>query len=127
MALVTYADSPGNVDRLLDGLRALDDAHGEADQGHVPDVPPTEELRMETVVLPRDAFLGATETVPCRQAAGRVSAEMICPYPPGIPVTAPGELLTPAVVDYLEQLAGAGVMVEGAADTSREQLRVVAR
>ncbi|HEY2449051.1 MAG TPA: ornithine decarboxylase, partial [Mycobacterium sp.] len=59
------------------------------------------ELRTETVMLPRDAFLGATEMVPWRQAAGRVSAEMICPYPPGIPIVAPGELLNDAIVDYL--------------------------
>jgi arginine decarboxylase len=79
---------------------------------------------METVMPPRDAFLGATEMVPWRQAAERVSAEMICPYPPGIPITAPGERLTPAVVDYLQQLAAAGVMVEGAGDETLEHLRV---
>ena len=50
---------------------------------------------------------------------------MICPYPPGIPITAPGERLTPEVVDYLQQLAAAGVMVEGAADESLAQFRVV--
>jgi arginine decarboxylase len=80
---------------------------------------------METVMLPREAYLGPTEMVPWRQAAGRVSAEMICPYPPGIPVTAPGERLTAEVVDYLQQLAAAGVMVEGAADESLAQFRVV--
>ena len=51
---------------------------------------------------------------------------MVCPYPPGIPVVAPGEHLTESVVDYLEQMAAAGVMVEGAADETLEQLRVVA-
>ena len=51
---------------------------------------------------------------------------MICPYPPGIPITAPGERLTAEVVDYLEQLAATGVMVEGAADETLEQFRVVA-
>ena len=81
---------------------------------------------METVVLPREAFLGRTEMVAWRQAAGRVSAEMICPYPPGIPITAPGERLTAEVVDYLQQLAAAGVMVEGAVDESLAQFRVVA-
>jgi len=82
---------------------------------------------METVMLPRDAFLAATETVPWREAAGRASAEMICPYPPGIPITAPGERLSTDVVEYLEQLAASGVMVEGAADETLETFRVVAR
>jgi arginine decarboxylase len=64
--------------------------------------------------------------VPRRQAVGRVSAEMICPYPPGIPIVAPGERLTGEVVDYLQQLAAAGMMVEGAVDESLEEFRVVA-
>jgi arginine/lysine/ornithine decarboxylase len=57
---------------------------------------------------PREAFLGRTQMVPRRQAVGRVSAEMICPYPPGIPIVAPGERLTGEVVDYLQQLARPG-------------------
>lgn len=63
---------------------------------------------METVVLPRDAYLGRTEMVSWREAAGRVCAEMICPYPPGIPVTAPGELIVLQVVDYLQEQAALG-------------------
>jgi arginine decarboxylase len=125
MALVGFAHTDAQVDRLAAALADLVEAHGEADHGPVPDVPHTSALRMETVMLPRDAFLGETEMVGWRQAAGRVSAEMICPYPPGIPVTAPGERLTADVVDYLQQLAAAGVMVEGAVDESLAQFRVV--
>jgi arginine decarboxylase len=51
---------------------------------------------------------------------------MICPYPPVIPITAPGERLTAEVVDHLQQLAAAGVMVEGAADESLAHFSVVA-
>jgi len=127
MALITYADSDANIDRLIDGLAALVAAHHGADRGPIPDVPHPDDLRMQTVMLPRDAFLGKTEMVPWREAPGRVSAEMICPYPPGIPVAAPGEELTSEVVEYLEQLAAAGVMVEGAANESLATLRVVAR
>jgi arginine decarboxylase len=127
MVLITYADTDDNIDRLIAGLQALAiERHG-ADRGDIPPVPRPQDLRMETVMLPRDAFLGATEMVPWREAAGRISAEMICPYPPGIPIVAPGEHLTETAVDYLEQLAAAGVMVEGAGDETLEKLRVVAR
>jgi arginine/lysine/ornithine decarboxylase len=126
MALITYADSEANIDRLIAALQALVAGRDRADRGDIPDVPRPADLRMETAMLPRDAFLGATEMVPWREAAGRISAEMVCPYPPGIPIVAPGERLTETVVDYLEQLAAAGVMVEGAADETLEQLRVVA-
>jgi arginine decarboxylase len=126
MLLITYADSHANIDRAIDALRALCAGHDDADHGTIPQVPHPSELRQETVMLPRDAYLGATEMVNWRKAPGRVSAEMICPYPPGIPVTAPGEQLTDNVVVYLQQLAAAGVMVEGAADETLEQFRVVA-
>jgi arginine/lysine/ornithine decarboxylase len=126
MAIITYADSDANVDRLIDALQELAGRHGDADRGPVPEVPFTGDLRMETAMLPRDAFLGSTEMVPWRKAAGRISAEMICPYPPGIPVTAPGERLTAEVVDYLQQVVAAGGMVEGAADETLAELRVVA-
>jgi arginine decarboxylase len=126
MALVGFAHTDADIDRLIDALTALVTAYGDADHGNIPDVARTAELRMESVVLPRDAFLGKTEMVPWRQAAGRVTAEMICPYPPGIPIAAPGERLTTEVVDYLQQLAAAGVMVEGAADESLAEFRVVA-
>ncbi|HEV7751282.1 MAG TPA: aminotransferase class I/II-fold pyridoxal phosphate-dependent enzyme [Baekduia sp.] len=125
MVLITYADSAANVQRLIDALRAMVGAHETSDRQRIPDVPHPSELRMETVLPPRDAFLGATEMVPWREAAGRTGAEMICPYPPGIPITAPGERLTQTVVDYLEGLAAAGVMVEGAADETLAELRVV--
>src|SRR3954447_15650122 len=126
MAIVTYADSDANIDRLVDALQRLARDHGDADRGPIPYVPYTGDLRMETAMLPRDAFLGTTEMVPWRKAAGRISAEMICPYPPRIPITAPGEQPTATVVDYLQSLAAAGVMVEGVADETLEELRVVA-
>lgn len=126
MALITYADTDAHVDRFLAALRALIAAHRDAEPVTIPDVPRPEDLRMTTDALPRDAFLGRTEMVPWRQAAGRISAEMVCPYPPGVPIVAPGERLTDVVVDYLQQLAAAGVMVEGAADESLAEFRVVA-
>jgi arginine/lysine/ornithine decarboxylase len=51
---------------------------------------------------------------------------MICPYPPGIPIVAPGERLSTEVVDYLEQTVAMGGKVEGAGDEGLETFRVVA-
>src|SRR4051794_866333 len=127
MALVTYADTEEIANRFVDSLTALADEHAGATPIEPMGLASLPDLRMETVMLPRDAYLGRTEMVPWREAAGRVSAEMICPYPPGIPVTAPGELLIPDVVAYLQEQAAVGVMVEGAADESLAKFRVVAR
>jgi arginine/lysine/ornithine decarboxylase len=77
-------------------------------------------------MLPRDAFFAATETVKPKKAAGRISAELITPYPPGIPAIAPGERLTEEIVGYLEEIVANGAFVEGASDPSLQELRVVA-
>jgi lysine decarboxylase len=77
-------------------------------------------------MTPRDAFHAQTELVKPEDAVGRVSAELVTPYPPGIPAAVPGERYTEAIVDYVEQVAAAGGYLEGAADPSLDRLRVVA-
>jgi arginine decarboxylase len=126
MALISFADNEATAQRLIEAMSALVKEHADREPIELTHLADLTQLRTDTVMLPRDAMLGATEMVSWKQAAGRVAAEMICPYPPGIPVIAPGEELTPAIVDYLQLLAAEGVMVEGAADESLAQFRVVA-
>jgi lysine decarboxylase len=64
--------------------------------------------------------------VPADKAAGRVAAEQITPYPPGIPVVVPGELLNDAVIDYLRSGLKAGMPLPDLADPLLEHIRVVA-
>jgi lysine decarboxylase len=70
----------------------------------------------EVVVPPRDAFLGAADAVPVDEADGRVSAEAIAGYPPGIPALLPGERITAEVIAYLRELRDAGARLHGASD-----------
>jgi arginine decarboxylase len=53
-----------------------------------------------------------------------VAAESVTPYPPGVPVLAPGEIVTEAVIDYLKQIVSIGAFIEGASDPSLRKLRV---
>jgi lysine decarboxylase len=76
-------------------------------------------------MLPRDAFLAETDSVPFRDSAGRICAETIAPYPPGIPVIAPGEELTNELVDYLRLEMKAGVRIQGPYDDELRTIRVV--
>ena len=79
----------------------------------------------EVVVPPRDAFLGAADAVPVDQAPGRVSAESIAGYPPGIPALLPGERITSELVAYLRELRDAGARLHGASDPSFETICVL--
>jgi arginine decarboxylase len=92
-AQLTHADDEQTTARLLTALRGLaGHATGLRDAPRIA-VPSRADLRMDQVRLPRDAYFTRHTTVPVTEASGRVAAEMITPYPPGIPVVLPGEPL----------------------------------
>lgn len=78
-------------------------------------------------MLPRDAFFGDTESVSLDEAPGRIAAEQITPYPPGIPVVIPGEVLNEPVVEYLRTGKNAGMNLPDAADDALDTIKVVCR
>ncbi|MFG3281246.1 aminotransferase class I/II-fold pyridoxal phosphate-dependent enzyme [Streptomyces sp. NPDC048111] len=125
-AQLTHADDGATTSKLLAALR--DVAARAADLRPAPhiEVPPPARLRLQQELLPRDAFFAATEQVPWERAEGRVSAEMLTPYPPGIPAVLPGERLDAEVLRYLRTGVDAGMVVPDAVDTEVKSVRVVA-
>jgi lysine decarboxylase len=87
---------------------------------------PNVSLEHQSVVPIREAFLGEGETVPVDEAIGRISAESIAGYPPGVPTLLPGERVTAEVVQYLRELTTAGARLHGAADPTFATVRVLA-
>ena len=87
-------------------------------------LPTPKEMQLETVMAPRDAFLGPASLVPAEQATGRIAAEQLTRYPTGIPAVVPGERLTEAVIAYLRSGKAAGMGIPGATDPSLEHFRV---
>lgn len=125
-AQLTHADDEDSAAALLAALR--DVAAHAADLRPAPhvEVPPPDRLRLEQAALPRDAFFSSTEQIPVDRAPGRISAEMLTPYPPGIPAVMPGERLTSDVLRYLRSGVEAGMVVPDAVDTEVHTVRVVA-
>ena len=70
---------------------------------------------------------GAVLRILMDKAAGRVSAELLCPYPPGVPVICPGEVMSQAVIDVCLQVQRSGGKVTGASDESLRSLSVICR
>lgn len=124
-ARLTHADDQESVDLLvstIDKLRA--DAERAEPPGRVA-LPDPGDLELEQVMRPRDAFFADVDQVPAAEAVGRIAAEMVTPYPPGVPALAPGERITAEVVDYLRTGVAAGMLIPEAADPQVESLRVV--
>ena len=74
---------------------------------------------------PREAFLGPQEAVPFSEAVGRLAAESLAAYPPGIPNVLPGERLTRETLAYIATVVEHGGWVRGAVDRSLRTIRVV--
>jgi arginine decarboxylase len=110
--------------RLVDALRQAVDTVSEqpAAAAHVQFAPPPP--WGELVMTPREAFLGPQEVVATAEAVGRVAAESLAAYPPGIPNVLPGERLTAETLDYIEQTLAHGGSLRGASDRELRTLRV---
>jgi lysine decarboxylase len=124
VATVTMADTAQTLDRLCDELSQAITA------GSGPPRPKATavswRLVPEQVTDPRTAFFAPWVAVPAGQAAGRTSAELIAAYPPGVPILAPGELITPDLLAALRRQAAEGSRIAYAADPSLATLRVLA-
>ncbi len=126
---VTYGDSREDVERLVGALadyaarfreRAADAAV--CDREHLLiKLPPF----TRQVLSPHDAFFAHSVPLPLRECLGRVSAEIVTPYPPGIPVLGPGEEIGPLTVNYLEEASARQLHVHGPEDATLRTLRVV--
>jgi arginine decarboxylase len=79
----------------------------------------------ELVMTPREAYLAEQEVVPVTLAVGRISAETLAIYPPGIPNVLPGERLSAETLEYVGRTLEVGGSVHGASDRLMRTVRVV--
>jgi lysine decarboxylase len=117
-------DAAASAERLVASMRhAVETLGADAEPPRRPFAPPPPWGRLE--MAPRQAFLGTQEAVPFDDAVGRLAAESLAAYPPGIPNVLPGERLTQETVDYIRTVVEHGGWVRGAVDRSLRTVRVV--
>jgi lysine decarboxylase len=121
--IVTLADDASDVTRFLDKLIEVIERHRGEPRHPVPAAAWT--VTPQTVLAPREAFFAQNEIVPAGAAVGRVSAELIAPYPPGVPVLAPGELISEAALDALREVQADGGRIAYAADPTLATFQVI--
>jgi len=126
LATMSTADDRGTAQRLLDALRALTAAAPAMPAAKKVELPSPGQFDIEPVISPREAFFGPTETIATEKAIGRICAEQITPYPPGIPALVPGERISRAIVDYLRSGLAAGMVLPDPADPTLDTVRVTA-
>jgi arginine decarboxylase len=118
LVIVSIGDRRDDLDRLVSGLEELA-RRPPADGGQprdIPTIPPVQEAKL--MCSPRDAYFAAHAFVPLAEAAGRISADIITIYPPGIPILVPGEEISRTAVEYLQFLGTRGARIDGVVDPS---------
>ncbi|MCD4783789.1 MAG: aminotransferase class V-fold PLP-dependent enzyme [Candidatus Eremiobacteraeota bacterium] len=105
--IFTGFETDRDVDRLRDSIDSISGLGNPSCKG-----PNTSSLP-GMKLSPRDAYFRDKEMIPLSQSPGRISAEIITPYPPGIPLLVPGEELTCDVVDYINKILNHGGNVRG--------------
>lgn len=129
--IVSLGHGAADVAQLVQGFQALSVAMGgdrspvqppAASAIDLPDRPSAAPL-----LSPRDAFFAPIAVVPWSAAIGHPSADCFCPYPPGIPLLFPGEVITRSALDTLQQIQTQGGIITGCADPTLATLRIVDR
>lgn len=123
LCLITPGDTSDSVEMLIEALTALSASFFEGAEARelvvkIPEIP-------QLSLTPRDAFYAETEVIPFRESAGRIIAEFIYVYPPGIPILLPGEVISQSNIDYIVDHVEVGLPVKGPEDRSIEFVKVI--
>ncbi|HEX7056009.1 MAG TPA: aminotransferase class I/II-fold pyridoxal phosphate-dependent enzyme [Bacilli bacterium] len=123
LCLITPGDDEQKIATLIAALRQLSETY--ANRGNaaevvvkVPEIP-------HLSLSPRDAFYADTETIPFAASEGRIIAEFIYVYPPGIPILLPGEVISRDNIEYIREHAKVGLPVQGPEDKTLQHVKVI--
>ena len=120
--LISYADTKETLDilkkSLVDFIKNKKKHKQKLDFPLMPKIPPTK-------ILPRKAFFADIEEIPFKESAGRVAAEEITSYPPGIPLIHPGEVITKEIINYAKEVKRLGIKLVGFSDMTLQKVRVL--
>ena len=124
--LVTLADDEASMEQLIQSLMALSREYfGKQENACVPFAPMPDSV-VPLLLSPRDAVFSPQERVAFSDSTGRICAETITSYPPGIPILFPGEQITPAAIAYCQALQQHGFTILGPEDPALNTVEVVA-
>jgi arginine decarboxylase len=123
--IITLADNEDTVARFVAALVAIIERHRGPPRR--PEPSPAWSVSPEMAIPPREAFFAANETVAAGAAVGRISAELVAPYPPGIPVLAPGEVITSDALAALRAAKAQGGRIAYAADPTLATFQVITK
>ena len=123
LAIISLGDHEAHLNRLVEAFEQLSANYYQANHTtsvyRLPYVQPTVKLS------PREAYYADKEVIPLTESMGRLAGESILAYPPGIPIIAPGELITKEVIAVIESSLESGAFITDSYDESLETILVI--
>ena len=121
LAYISVGDRKRDIERLISALAEIKRRFGKSSAHML-----TQEYISPVVTeTPRKAFYAPKRSLPLEEAAGHVCSEFVMCYPPGIPILAPGELITPEIIEYIRYAKEKGCQMTGTEDIKIERLNVL--
>jgi arginine/lysine/ornithine decarboxylase len=121
LAYISVGDRRRDIERLISALSEIKRRFGKTGTGML-----TQEYISPIVAeTPRRAFYAEKVSLPLEKAAGYVCSEFVMCYPPGIPILAPGELITDEIIQYIQYAKEKGCSMTGTEDLAIERLNVL--
>ena len=121
LAYISIGDRIQDIERLVGALADIKRLYAKDPEK----MPGAEYIRPTVLVSPQTAFYAEKKAVPIRETKGMICSEFVMCYPPGIPILAPGELITQEIIDYIIYAKEKGCSMQGMQDTEIEYLYVL--
>jgi arginine/lysine/ornithine decarboxylase len=121
LAYISVGDSDKNIERLVSALSDIRRLYKRDPAGMLA----VEYISPTVITTPQEAFFAEKVSVPLRESLGRICAENVMSYPPGIPVLSPGERVTKEIIDYIVYAKEKGCSLTGTEDLSVDRLNVL--
>ena len=121
LAYVSIGDRLQDIERLVGALYDLKRLYKRDKAGMLS----AEYVSPKVAVPPRKAFYSDKVSLPLQEAEGKVCTEFVMCYPPGIPILAPGELITRDIIEYIVYAKAKGCSMQGTEDFAVERLNVL--
>ncbi|MBR6101389.1 MAG: aminotransferase class I/II-fold pyridoxal phosphate-dependent enzyme [Ruminococcus sp.] len=121
LAYISIGDRIQDIERLVGALEDIKRLYSKP----VSLLHNAEYITPIVAATPQKAFYAEKELVPIRETAGRICGEFVMCYPPGIPILAPGEMITREIIDYTLFAKEKGCSMQGPEDGSLERLNVL--
>lgn len=122
LAYLSVGDRKQDIERLISALAEIRRRYGKEQTGMLTQ----EYLNPIVAETPRTAFYSPKKSLPLEEAAGHVCTEFVMCYPPGIPILAPGELITRDIIEYIRYAKEKGCSMTGTEDLELNRLNVIA-